>query len=71
MHIHLLITHTYMSTIGCSIYIYIYIYIYEIHVHTNMKSIPIHLMLAMNAYTLVNNLHVHINLTHAYSAQRK
>ncbi len=51
MHIHLLITHTYM--------------------YTNMISIPIHLMLVMNAYTLVNNLHVHINLTHAYSAQRK
>ncbi len=40
-----------MYTIGCSKYIY------EIHVHTNMKSIPIHLMLVMNAYTLVNNLH--------------
>ncbi len=50
-----------MYSIGCSKYIY------EIHVHTNMKSIPIHLMLVMNAYTLVNNLHIHINLTHAYT----
>ncbi len=67
-------THAYTPINYSHIHVYYWmfnIYIYEIHVHTNMKSMPIHLMLAMNAYTLVNNLHIHINLTHAYSAQRK
>ncbi len=57
----------YMDGNATDVYYWMFKYIYEIHVHTNMKSIPIHIMLVMNAYTIVNNLRIHINLTHAYT----